>query len=219
MPEWSDSKTPNGGWQFFQPQTKFSLDRKTKPSSVSVTLDQAAELVQKHRMQNPSFGLPIEFYKVRQEIVDFNRTRLGFSPDDLPPKFTPQRQSRAAAVVASANKTAAGVQIVADWLGSGLLPVPQAEAERRANICVTCPQNQTGTLWQRLEGGAAIALKKLVAIKGELSLTTTHDANLKTCVACDCHLPLKVWTPLPHIVENTAPEVRAALDPRCWVLQ
>ena len=51
MPEWSDSKTPNGGWQFFQPQTKFSLDRKTKPSSVSVTLDQAAELVQKLKVE------------------------------------------------------------------------------------------------------------------------------------------------------------------------
>jgi len=47
---------------------------------------------------------------------------------------------------------------------------------------------------------------------------TSLDSHLKTCVACDCHLPLKVHTPMKHILDNTSPEVMEKLDRRCWIL-
>lgn len=214
-----ETQTPNGGWCFRQPQTGFVLDRSSKPSSVSITLDQAAELVQKHRLQNPQFNLPVSFQAVRTEVLNYNRQRLGLPASDAPPKSTPQHQFRAAGAVDHVGKTAAGIRLVVDWLGSGLVPVPRAEAEQRAAICVTCPQNQTGDLWQRLDAKAADGLKRLLSIKADMTLATTLDGKLKTCVACDCHLPLKVFVPMKHILDNTTPEVMANLDPRCWILK
>lgn len=219
MNDLSETQTPNGGWQWYQPQTKFRLDRQSKPSSVSITLDRAAELVQQHRMQNPQFGLETAFYPIRTEVLNYNRQRLGLPPSDSPPKSTPQQPRRAAAVVDHAAKTAAGVRLVVDWLGSGLRPVPKVEAEERASICADCPQNQTGDLWQRLDAKAADGLKRLIAIKSEMSLSTPYDAALKTCLACDCDLKLKVHTPMKHILENTSPEVMEKLVPQCWILK
>jgi len=214
-----ETQTPNGGWQWYEPNTKFRLDRQSRPSAVSITLDQAAELVQKHRLQNPQFNLPVSFQAVRTEILNYNRQRLGLPPSDAPPKSIPQHRSVAAGAVDHVGKTAAGIRLVVDWLGSGLVPVPKAEAEQRAAICVTCPQNQTGDLWQRLDAKAADGLKRLISIKADMTLETTQDAKLKTCVACDCDLKLKVWAPMKHILENTTPEVMAQLDPRCWILR
>jgi hypothetical protein len=218
MNDFSETQTPNGGWQWYQPQTKFRIDRNSKPSSVSVTLDQVAEIVQKHRLQNPQFDLPTVFLQVRQEILNYNRQRLGMPPADNPPKSLPQQPKHAAAVAGHVGKTAAGIRLVVDWLGSGLRPVPRAEAEARAIICATCPQNQTGDLWQRLDAKAADGLKRLISIKSEMALMTSQDSNLKTCVACDCHLQLKVHTPMKHILENTGSEVMEKLDRRCWIL-
>ena len=217
MNDFSETQTPNGGWQFYMPQTKFRIDRNSKPSSVSLTLDQAAELVQAHRLQNPQFNLPDDFHSVRREIIQYNRQRLGLPPDDSPPKSIPQRPRGAAVVVEHASKTAAGIRLVVDWLGSGLRPVPSRESEARAAICATCPQNQGGNLWQRLDARAADGLKRLMAIRSDMSLMTPYDASLKTCVACDCYLPLKVWVPMPHILANTSEEVMGKLDPRCWI--
>lgn len=217
MTDFSETQTPNGGWQFYQPQTKFTINRNTKPSSVSLTLDQAAELVQKHRLQNPQFNLPDDFHSVRREIIQYNRQRLGIPPDDSPPKFIPQPPKRAAVVVDHVSKTAAGIRLVVDWLGSGLRPVPASEAEARAKICATCPQNQTGDLWQRLDAKAADGLKRLISIRSEMALMTPHDASLKTCLACDCFLQLKVHAPIHHILDNTSREVVENLDDRCWI--
>ena len=219
MNDFTETQTPNGGWQWYQPQTKFRIDRHSKPSSVSVTLDQLAELVQKHRLQNPQFDLQTGFGLVRQEILNFNRQRLGLPPADNPPKSLPQQPQRVAAVAGHVSKTTAGIKLVVDWLGSGLRPVPRPEAEVRAAICATCPQNQTGDLWQRLDAKAAEGLKRLISIKSEMSLMTNYETKLKTCLACDCFLPLKVFVPMNHILANTSDEVKAKLDPRCWIHQ
>jgi len=121
----NETQTPNGGWQWYEPKTKFRIDRNSKPSSVSVTLDQLAELVQKHRLQNPPFNLPDDFHSIRREIIQFNIKRLCLPPDDSPTKPIPQQPGRAAVVVEHASKTAAGIRLVVDWLGSGLKPVPK----------------------------------------------------------------------------------------------
>lgn len=213
------TQTPNGGWQWYEPQTKFALNRQSKPSAISLTLDQAAELVQQHRLKNPQFNLPTGFHQIRDDIMRYNRARLGLPPEDNIPKSNTHQPQRAAAVAGHAGKTAAGIRLVVDWLGTGLLPVPRAEAERRSAICADCPKNQTGDLWQRLDALAAEGLRKLIGIKTDMLLSTSNEALLKTCVACDCHLPLKVHAPIEHILSNTDETVMAALDPRCWIHQ
>jgi hypothetical protein len=212
----NDTRTPNGGWQFLQAQTKWKLDRTTKPSSISVTLDQAAELLQKHRMQNPQFNLPTAFSDVREEIINYNRVRLGI-PDPPGPKLEPQHAKGAAGVAGHLGKTASGIKLLTQWLGDGLNPVPRQLAEKRAQVCATCPQNQEGNLWQRMDALAAHELRSLISAKKNMKLETQKDYALKTCQACDCWLPLKVWAKLHHILDNTSPEVREALDVSCWV--
>ncbi len=219
MSDFSETRTPNGGWQFYMPQTKFRLDRNSKPSSVSITLDQAAELVQKHRLQNPQFNLPTVFQQVRDEVIEFNRHRLGLPPADTVPKYIPQQPNRVVAVAEHISKTAAGIRLVVDWLGSGLKPVPRDEAELRAAVCATCPQNQTGDFWQRMDARAAEGVKRLIQIKTDMALMTSRDGELKTCLACDCLLSLKCHAPMQHILENTSELTRTKLDPRCWILK
>lgn len=219
MSDFSVTQFPNGGWQWYQPQTKFRIDRDTVPSSMGSTLDQVAELVQKHRLENPQFGLPTVFQQVRDEIIAYNRQRLGFPPDEYAPKYIPQQPSRVVAVADHLSKTTAGIKLVVDWLGSGLKPVPRDEAELRAAICVGCPQNQTGDFWQRMDAKAAEGVKRLIQIKTDMALMTSRDGELKTCLACDCHLPLKVHAPMQHILDNTKPDIMKKLDLRCWILK
>jgi len=218
MNDFSETRTPNGGWQFLQPQTKWTLDRKSKPSSVSVTLDQAAELLQKHRMQNPQFELNSDFGAVRDEIIIFNRARLGLPPPGQFPNAIPQQRGAAAVVADRVSKTAAGIRLVKQWLGDGLKPVDPVKAQARAAICATCPKNQKGDFLQRLNALAARELKLLMQMKTEFKLATVYDEKLQVCGACDCDLKLKCWAPLNHILNNTSETVRADLDPRCWVL-
>ncbi len=158
----NDTRTPNGGWQWIQPQTKWKLDRTTKPSSISVTLDQAAELLQKHRMQNPQFDLPTAFSDVKEEIIQYNRVRLGI-PDPPGPKLEPQHAKGAVGVAGHLGKTASGIKLLSQWLGDGLNPVPRQLAEKRAAVCATCPQNQEGNLWQRMDALAAHELRSLIS--------------------------------------------------------
>ena len=72
--------------------------------------------------------------------------------------------------------------------------VDQAEAERRAAICATCPKN-TDQLTEFCIGCHTRDL--VVKMAGFIqSKSTSQDAKLKTCAACHCRLSLKVHFPL-----------------------
>jgi hypothetical protein len=119
--------------------------------------------------------------------------------------------------VGHVRKAAAGIGLVRDWLGEGLEPVAQEVADKRAAICVACPKNQAGDFFQRVEASIGEGVRTLIGVATDLNLRTPLDAKLETCVVCDCYIPLKVWPPLKHILENTSPEVMADLDERCWI--
>ena len=65
--------------------------------------------------------------------------------------------------------------------------VHEKEAERRAAICVNCPENDT-TLCMTCRGLKAIALK-LIGRKRK----TLLDRRMGTCRICKCALGAKVW--------------------------
>jgi len=116
------------------------------------------------------------------------------------------------------KRVAAGVGVLLDWLGSSAKPVDQAIAEHRANVCATCPRNDGGDWKSFFTGPAAAKIKTQLEIKHDLQLKTSQDDKLTVCSACDCPLPLKVFTPLAHILAHTSPEVEARLADRCWIL-
>jgi len=128
------------------------------------------------------------------------------------------KKNRFGNAVVGARRVAAGVGVLLEWLGNSAKPVDQATAEHRANVCVTCPQNGKGGLLEYFTGKAADTIKKQIEIKNDLALKTSHDAELGTCLACLCKLDLKCHVPLKHILVHTSDEVKAKLDPRCWVL-
>ena len=83
----------------------------------------------------------------------------------------PQRARRNAdAVAGSLKKTAAGIGVVVDWLGSGLRPVDKTLAESRAGTCVECPKNGDPNWLQKLDAVAAEGIKKLIEIRNDLRL-------------------------------------------------
>lgn len=137
------------------------------------------------------------------------------------PKSNGQRELPAALAAAAGHlaKLGATKEIYVAWIGDGMLPVPIEIAEKRAAVCVVCPQNQTGDLWQRLTRTGVQRLRALLNLRKSLQFKTSQDEKLKTCVACDCPMTLKVHTPIEHIIKNTSDEVLGKLDRNCWITE
>lgn len=138
------------------------------------------------------------------------------NPNFLPP----QRLRPVVAAATSLKRTAAvGVAMIRDmWLGDSLKPVEPALAEKRAMICVDCPQHGDPNLIERLTGEVANTIRLLLQTREDMDLKTSVDSKLQTCKACGCFLKLKVHTKLDFVQKTMKAEDRAKLDPRCWAL-
>lgn len=116
------------------------------------------------------------------------------------------------------NTVITGVAALSDWLGQGGTHVPNAEAQRRAAICLACPLNQNQ---QKGMAFAAIQFRRYVASKNQANLHIEGEENLKVCVGCQCYLPLKCWIPMenitPYLSEESMLKMRES-KPDCWQL-
>lgn len=214
---------PPGGFPYFQAETGWS-------ATLYIGFDAVVSEIISHRRANPRFKLPTDRATVEHTLEQYTVARLQSipggqayliegSPAPPPGSFTPppQRRPPAAAVANKVDQIKTGVGTLMSWLGSGLKPVDQATAERRAKICTTCPLNQpSGTF--SLSPAIGEAVKLMMQARAELRLSTSHDAKLETCEACLCHLKTKVFVPIEYVWKNMKPEVAAALDPGCWIL-
>lgn len=115
-----------------------------------------------------------------------------------------------------------GKDVIFDWEESGQPPVAQELADKRAAICVQCPQNGSGGLSRYFTVPVAALIKSRFERLHEMKLVTPNDAQLGVCDACLCPLRLKVWTPMEfiskHTEKNAWPKFQQA-TPRCWVLE
>jgi hypothetical protein len=208
---------PPGGWAFRQSQTGWAA-----PSPVSSTFDQTVVLIIQHRLKNPAIvakhKLSTDPAVVGDELMKFNRLRLGIPEPQAPGAFfAPSRSlpERVVAVAENIKRAAQGTSVVLDWLASGGTPVAPELAEKRAAICVACPHNTPGD-WYTV--APAEIIKAALDARSDLKLATTHDAELKSCAVCRCLLKLKVHTPLSFIVQHTKPEIMAEFPPSiCWI--
>ena len=219
---------PIGGWRFHQPQTGWNSNQHQGFNAV------VAEIIA-HRRANPRFGLSTDQTTVENELEAYTEARMRSIPggeayliEGAPPSHgsfpTPPRQRRivgevAGHVVGEAKKVVAGVGLISSWLGSGLTPVAQDVANKRASICAGCQFNQEPNALQKLEGAAGQALHLILQAKNDMKLTTPDDGKINTCTICNCALRAKVWTPIEHVWSNLKPEVAASLDPACWQIQ
>lgn len=99
------------------------------------------------------------------------------------------------------------LKTAAVWLAKGAKFVDQAEANRRAEICLGCPKNSD--IGNCIPCGAGSLLK---SIKGG---STLLDDKLHVCGACGCYLPAKIWFPKEVMTrEGVTYQVG-----RCWMLE
>ena len=119
-------------------------------------------------------------------------------------------------MTAELRKLATGAAVLADWLGSGGKPVPQALAEQRAAVCVDCPENRAPRWWERSKSVIARNILLYIEAKKRMKLATGSDDKLHMCQKCGCHLPTKVWCPIEHIAGHTDLEKVAEMPAECW---
>lgn len=223
---------PPGGFQFLQPETGWNAPEN---SSFDVVVTKLIEHRNANRFITQQHNLSTDYETVANEVDAYNAQRMLANPGwahflgDASPggQWWPQRLSRAAGgVVASVKKTAAGIKVISEWLGSGLRPVDKSLAEKRGSRCIECSQNSDPNWPQKLDAMAAADIKKLVEIKNDMKLETQYDKQLLTCQVCDCFLPLKVWVPIKHISDETSTDtlnklsaVKTASGKGCWVAE
>lgn len=217
----SRSEYPPGGFQFLQPQTGWQAT----PGSFLTVVQQVIN----HRRANPGitkqYNLSTDISEVEIEVEEFNAARCiahgwtTFVADaPAPPSFRIPHQPRRplGAAVAGVSKAKAGVALMIDWLGQGLKPIEQNEAQARADICLQCPENQDGGFFQKIDAVAAQQVKKLVEIKNDLKLSVKGEENLKSCLKCDCWNPLSVFAPMDMVLKHISPEVLKTVPTKCW---
>ena len=213
---------PSGGWVFRQPQTGWAA-----PTPIASTFDQTVVLIIQHRMKNPAIttkhNLPTDPEVVGEELLKFNRLRLGIP--EPPPRqsfFAPSRSLPERVVAAAANlrRAAQGTSVWMDWLAHGGVPVDQALAEKRAQTCVDCPRNQPGEWY--VEAPATLlksAIEEWKKVTGkDFKFDTAQGDKLKSCGVCLCLSKIKVFVPMTFISQRTKPEIMSEF-PRenCWV--
>lgn len=222
----SRSTFPPGGWAFHQPQTGWDAPG-------GATFDEVVSALIKHREANPRFKLPTDRNVVEMELEFYTELRVRRLPGadtyltsgapSLPKTWPPQSQiagpeAAASTVGGVVSRVKAGIGVMWDWFGTGMRPVARELANRRAEVCAGCPKNRKSSWVEWAKDSVASGIKTQLEVKNEMSMTTDYDEEIQTCDACLCWLPLKVWTPLVHIRVNMGEDVKAALDPRCWVL-
>lgn len=101
-----------------------------------------------------------------------------------------------------------------DWLGEGGVPVPLEQAQARADICRTCPQNYRGLwLWST---ATALAIAHQMRELDKLDRHVKGEAELNVCEPCGCQLKLKVHVPFHHLYRHTNDETFAKYPDFCW---
>lgn len=107
-------------------------------------------------------------------------------------------------------------RLKAAWLGEGGQPVPQALANARASICLSCPKNQPHPLWEMLTAPEAARLRRTLSLKANLKLAVPGEDGLRVCDVCKCRTDLLIWCP-PERIAETLDDV-SEYPPECWKL-
>lgn len=230
-----DGSWPPGGWQYFDPATNY---RETKPTEHDRR--EAAQAIFDMRQNNKHIYkgqeltyqnslLSLELFTARR-LLNRGLTQYVLSTVPVIPRqvqtkkklnvgAAPAAKSEEKSLFNKLRQIAGGAATLKDWVGNGQRPVAQELANLRASTCVSCPLNQKGGALESITRSIGNAIKSQTELKNHLQLATPDDAKLLTCSACECHLPLKVWTPIRFISEHLEPDVYIELDRNCWILK
>lgn len=108
-----------------------------------------------------------------------------------------------------------GVQSITEWLGSGGVVVDQETAQKRANVCLTCPNNIPSII---VTEAVAMAIKRHLSVKNEVGLRVDGEKSLHSCSVCSCVLKLLIWEPQSNVTAQMTETEKAKLPAHCWKL-
>lgn len=106
-----------------------------------------------------------------------------------------------------------GSTTLGHWLLGGRKFVDQAVADRRSATCTQCALNEEPQGCTSCNAGALRdVVTKLVG-----SRRSAHHDRLKACKVCHCQLAVKVWMPLPVLLQHMPEEQQEQLPGHCWL--
>ena len=214
------------GIKYYQPETRFN----SRQGSFNNVVDQVVAM----RKANPALvakhGWSVDWNTVAEEVDAYNAAiceRMGWidfissAPLVEPsPKFkalSPLAEKQISAAAEKAKKVWQGVKTLNEWIDSDVPAVDPQLAQRRAEVCCSCPLNGKGGFEEWFTKPAAAAITLQLQKVSQRKLFTTVDSQLNVCTACLCPLKLKVHTPLEFIKAHMGEETLRALDKSCWI--
>lgn len=221
----SRSQHPPGGWMFYQAETGWSAPQ-------WLSFDAVVMAVWQHRKANATRfpNLSQDRAHIELEVDAYNAERMksidggmAFVQDggDAPPGFPMPRLPRqgvgraVGAVVDHLKNASAGIGLWMEFFGED--PVEPKKAEGRAAVCVACPLNIQGDVFQRFNAATGKQLLEIFGSMKKQNMRTQFDERLGVCGACDCPLKAKVWAPIELIAEHLRPEAKEKLWSECWM--
>lgn len=171
--------TPNGGFIYTQPESGKTFD--------SIELSALMDKVQRHRLENGYNTAPGWEKEVEDSICKQGKTSCE---EDVEPK----RKIGGADV--KNFLVFIGKMIESKGAGQDCF-VSQEEANRRAKICVTCPNNQKIGCWGGCPGNIPKAIKTFLDMVKQDNLSTPYDDQLKSCAICGCANQAQVHIAIP----------------------
>lgn len=188
------TSTPRGDWTYRQPETDMPF-RAQHPKVLE------AEVLA-HRMSLPDLHM---------DTASGWRVRLWNAVCEQNPNI-PYEDTEEPRYFPSLLDVWRFIQTMWNWRTQGGEFVPQEEAERRANICLTgangqrCQYNQVFAPCLGCHGYAE-DMDRLVEGR-----KTSRDAELHICTACGgCRIPVKIHFPLESLSVD-----ESKLPPWCW---
>ena len=169
------------------------------------SVDNLARILERYRLNN---GIPLD--DPRQNIIDYICGNWPhFCNRDTPGPLLEGRNPGSAAGLA----IRAAAWVTRLWNLGPTNFVPKAEADRRANLCLTCPMNRdfrAGGCSSCVQGVDRLAFLWLAG-RTVSEHTTWH--SLRACRATGAHLQASVFADNQPPMSN---EEQVQLDPRCW---
>lgn len=189
---------PPGGWHYVQPES----GRVFESYDYSTWINQ----IRDHRLAN---GYPISAdweLELQNDLCRRHPEWGNVVCHRLDGKSFPRRLSFSA--------TLSFLNMLGQWVKKGAHFVTQEEAERRANICATCPMNVP------IAFGCAVCYSQVQEVIAWLGgqTKTERDDQLGICGICSCSLKPSVHFPLEAQQANLTDEMKEQFKSLgyCW---
>jgi hypothetical protein len=181
---------PPGGWRFTVPQTGTSFGA---PTYASLYHEACVDLEQ--------HGIPVPLDYI-EEFADALCHQIPSMECEVIMPATNETRSL------TASDAIRFLRVLRTWAGVQGELVPQAEADRRSEICAGCRYNVAITGCSVCQGIAG----KIAEIIGNRG--TRFDSQLNGCAVCACENKAQVHLPLEVLQKGVTPEM--AFPIWCW---